>query len=57
MVVVPGVQFEDSSWSETMQARILWSKYLYDKGIAKNIMYSDHPFTSRITRNYHGTLC
>ncbi|MBK9525622.1 MAG: YdcF family protein [Bacteroidetes bacterium] len=40
MVVVPGVQFEDSSWSETMQARILWSKYLYDKGIAKNIMYS-----------------
>jgi hypothetical protein len=40
MVVVPGVPFEDSLWSRTMKGRVYWSKYLYDQGIAKNIMYS-----------------
>jgi uncharacterized SAM-binding protein YcdF (DUF218 family) len=40
MVVVPGVPFEDSIWSRTMKGRVYWSKYLYDQGIAKNIMYS-----------------
>jgi uncharacterized SAM-binding protein YcdF (DUF218 family) len=40
MIVVPGVPFVDGKWSNTMKARIYWSKYLYDKGIAKNIMYS-----------------
>jgi len=39
MVIVPGVPFKDV-WSRTMKARIYWSKYLYDMGIAKNIMYS-----------------
>jgi hypothetical protein len=37
---VPGVPPENGKWSYTMKGRILWSKYLYDKGIAKNIMYS-----------------
>jgi len=41
IIVVPGVPFqEDSTWSRLMKARVYWSKYLYDKGIAKNIMYS-----------------
>jgi hypothetical protein len=40
IVVVPGVPFEDSTWSWTMKGRIYWSKYLYDKGITKNVMYS-----------------
>ena len=40
MIVVPGVPFEDSAWSQVMKIRILWSKYLYDRGIAKNVMYS-----------------
>ena len=40
IVVVPGVPLENEKWSPTMKARIYWSKYLYDKGIAKNIMYS-----------------
>jgi hypothetical protein len=40
MVVVPGVPFTDGAWSPTMRDRVFWSKFLYDKGIAKNIMYS-----------------
>lgn len=40
MVVIPGCPFENTQWSATMKARIYWSKYLYEKGIAKNIMYS-----------------
>lgn len=40
IVVVPGVPLEDGAWSETMKGRIYWSKFLFDNGIAKNIMYS-----------------
>ena len=40
MIIVPGVPLEDGKWSRTMKARVYWSKYLYDQGIAKNIMYS-----------------
>jgi len=40
IVIVPGVPFEDSTWSRTMKGRIYWSKYLYDNGITKNVMYS-----------------
>ena len=40
LVVIPGVPLENGKWSRVMKARIYWSKYLYDQGIAKNIMYS-----------------
>jgi uncharacterized SAM-binding protein YcdF (DUF218 family) len=40
IIIVPGVPFENVQWSYTMKGRVYWSKYLYDKGIAKNIMYS-----------------
>lgn len=40
LIVVPGVPFQNGQWSNTMKERIYWSKYLYDKGIAKNVMYS-----------------
>ena len=40
MIVVPGVPFEKGKWSRTMKARVYWSKYLFDKGIARNVMYS-----------------
>ena len=40
IIIVPGVPLENGQWSRTMKARIYWSKYLYDQGIAKNIMYS-----------------
>jgi uncharacterized SAM-binding protein YcdF (DUF218 family) len=40
LIIVPGVPFENGKWSRTMKARVYWSKYLYEKGITKNIMYS-----------------
>jgi uncharacterized SAM-binding protein YcdF (DUF218 family) len=40
MIVVPGVPLEDGKWSATMKDRVFWSKFLYEKGIAKNVMYS-----------------
>lgn len=40
LIVVPGVPFENGQWSTTMKGRVYWSKYLFDQGIAKNIMFS-----------------
>lgn len=40
VVIVPGVPYLDESLSAVMAARILWSKYLVDSGIAKHIIYS-----------------
>lgn len=39
-IIVPGVPFYGKEWSRTMEARVKWSKFLYDKGITKNIIYS-----------------
>ncbi len=46
MIAVPGVPFYETGWDSTMKARVYWSKYLYDKGIAKNIMYSGSSVSS-----------
>jgi uncharacterized SAM-binding protein YcdF (DUF218 family) len=40
VAVVPGVPFNNRQWDPTMKGRVYWSTYLYDKGIARNIMYS-----------------
>ena len=42
MIIIPGIPLAGDSlqWSRVMRGRIYWSKYLFDKGIAKNIMYS-----------------
>src|SRR5689334_21890855 len=39
-IIVPGVPFEDSTWSYIMKGRVLWSVYLYQHGYTKNIIYS-----------------
>lgn len=40
IIIVPGVPLNNGKWDRTMKGRVYWSKYLFDKGIAKNIMYS-----------------
>lgn len=40
VIVVPGVPFNTPNWDRVMKGRVYWSKYLFDLGIAKNIMYS-----------------
>ena len=39
-VIVPGIPFTNGKWDYIMQGRVLWSVYLYQQGIAKNIIYS-----------------
>lgn len=39
-IIVPGVPFEDSTWSNTMKMRVSWANYLYNIGAAKNIIFS-----------------
>lgn len=39
-IIVPGVPFKDGKWNPVMKSRVYWSKYLYDKKITKNVIYS-----------------
>lgn len=39
-IIVPGIPFENGEWNRIMKGRVYWSKYLFNKGIAKNIIYS-----------------
>ncbi len=40
IAIVPGIPLENGKWNEVMKHRICWSKYLFEKGIIKNVMYS-----------------
>ena len=40
VIIVPGMPFENGLWGRIIKGRVYWSKYLYDRGIAKNIIYS-----------------
>lgn len=39
-IIIPGVPHNGVSWSPTMNIRLSWAKFLYQKGIANNIIYS-----------------
>lgn len=39
-IIVPGVPFEDSTWSRNMQLRVLWAQYVWEQGLTKNIIFS-----------------
>lgn len=40
LIIVPGNPYNGKNWSRVMRDRIYWSKFLFDRGITKNIMYS-----------------
>lgn len=40
IIIVPGMPLQKGKFGRLLKARLDWSKYLYDKGIAKNVMYS-----------------
>ena len=40
VIIVPGLPLYYGKWDTLLKARILWSDYLYKKGIASNILYS-----------------
>ncbi len=56
-IIVPGVPYNSKKWSDVMRLRILWSKFLFEKGYTKNIIYSggavhSHYIESRIMGLY-----
>ncbi|WP_341228252.1 YdcF family protein [uncultured Arcticibacterium sp.] len=40
VVVVPGIPHNGEKWEKVLRWRVYWGKYLYDLGIAKNVMFS-----------------
>lgn len=40
VVIVPGYPFNNGQWDRIMKGRVYWSKYLYDRGITNNILFS-----------------
>jgi hypothetical protein len=40
IIFVPGVPINDKKWGRSLKTRMHWSKYLFEQGIAKNVMYS-----------------
>jgi hypothetical protein len=40
VIIVPGIPFNGRKWDMIMKGRIYWAKYLFDNGIAKNIIFS-----------------
>jgi len=39
-IIVPGVPHDGESWDDIMKLRVYYSLYLYNRGYAKNIIYS-----------------
>lgn len=42
VIIVPGIPHDTSSddWDLALRGRMIWSKFLYERGIAKNVIYS-----------------
>jgi hypothetical protein len=41
VIIVPGIPYNDQNWeSNIMKDRVVWSLYLYKKGIARNVIFS-----------------
>jgi hypothetical protein len=40
VIIVPGYPHYGEKWEDVMKIRVCWSKYLYDNGYTKNIIYS-----------------
>src|SRR6476620_7819913 len=40
VIIVPGVPYDAAQVSQIYKARMLWAKWLYDRKIAKNIIFS-----------------
>jgi vancomycin permeability regulator SanA len=40
VIIVPGLPLYNGQWDTLLKARIIWSDYLYKKGIASNVLYS-----------------
>lgn len=40
VVIVPGVPYQDTGYGSVMEMRIRWAQYLFNTGVARNIIFS-----------------
>ena len=40
VVIIPGLPLYHGKWDTLLKSRIMWSQYLYKKGIVSNVLYS-----------------
>lgn len=40
VVIVPGVPYDETKYSELLETRMYWAKFLYDNGYTRHIMFS-----------------
>jgi len=40
VIIVPGLPYDKEKTSAVMRMRLYWAKYLYDQGIARNVIFS-----------------
>lgn len=40
VIIVPGVPYQDTGYGSVMEMRIRWAKYLFDNGVARNVIFS-----------------
>jgi len=40
VIIVPGYPYDGKQWNKVIKMRVVWAKYLYDNGYAKNIIFS-----------------
>jgi hypothetical protein len=57
VIIVPGFPYNDTTWHNVVKLRVIWANYLYQNGIAKNIIFSGgavySPYIeSRIMKEY-----
>lgn len=57
VIIVPGAPFQNGKWGRIMKGRIYWSKYLFEKGIAGNVIYSGSsvysPYTEAVVMSLY----
>lgn len=51
VVIVPGAPFKNNKWDRVVKGRVYWAKFLFDKGIAKNVMFSGSSVYSPYTES------
>lgn len=39
-VIVPGIPIKEGEWTKIMELRVGWSRYLYEQGITKHVIFS-----------------
>ena len=51
-VIIPGFPYDNGEWNSVIKFRLLWAKHLYEKGIAKNFIFSGAAVHTKYNEGY-----